>query len=137
VFEAWLAEVRAEAPILAGSAAVVAFMVAVAWLIGFRAKVTLVDADLQRLAASEGATIECAAIAPNGKGALALLSGDKAMIARVMGADISARVAPRAALHLRRRAGRLEAAFADLGFPPLNMRLTDSPAWLSALAGEG
>ena len=135
--DSYLAEWRAEAPALIGSVIAVTLMVGVAAAFGFRKKALLDEAALARLAAAEGASVEHAIIAPNGRDALAQLSGGKVLVARVMGNDVSARVAPAGALRLKLAPGRLSATFADLGFPPLNMRLQDAPAWLDKLAGGG
>jgi hypothetical protein len=134
----WLAQWGAEAPVLAGSLAVVLFMVAVAWLLGFRAKKKLNEADLARLAEGEGAAVAHALIAPDGRAAFASLSNGKLMIARVMGDDVSARAAPAGVVRVRLTQGRLNAAFADLGYPPLHMKLEETPPWLAELAkGQG
>ena len=134
----WIAQWGAEAPVLAGSAAVVLFMVGLAWALGYRAKARLSDADLARLAEGEGASIQHALVAADGRAAFALLSNGKLMIARVMGDDVSARAAPRAAARVTVTQGRLSAAFADAGFPPLNMQLKETPPWLADLAaGQG
>jgi hypothetical protein len=132
-----LADLRAEAPILAGSAGVVVFMVVVAYLLGFRARARLDEAALQRLAATEGASVEASVIDADGGVALARLADGRLMVARAMGADVSARVTRAEAVRVNVRGGRLSARFADLGFPPLQMRLQDSPAWLSELPGAG
>jgi hypothetical protein len=133
-----LAEFRAEAPVLAGSAAVVLVMVGAAWALGFRAKARLSDADLARLAEAEGARVEGAVIAPDARAAFACLSNGKVMVARVMGDDLSARAAPAASVRVALTPGRLDAVFADIGFPPLHMKLEETPPWLAALAqGQG
>jgi hypothetical protein len=133
-----LAEFRAEAPVLAGSAAVVLFMVGMAWVLGFRAKARLSDADLARLAEVEGARVEGAVIAPDARTAFARLSNGKVMVARIMGDDVSARAAPAAAVRVALTPGRLDAVFADIGFPPLHMKLKEAPTWLAELAeGQG
>lgn len=134
--EAYFAQWVAEAPVLAGSAAVVVFMVAVAALLGFRNTAKIDALELARLAEAEGARVEDSVIAPNARQALARLSGGRVMVARVMGADVSARIAPAGALHVAFRKGKLSARFADLGFPPLHMRLQAPPSWLAELAGE-
>jgi len=134
--ESYLAQWVAEAPVLAGSAAVVLLMVGIAALLGFRNEARLDDEALANLAAAEGARIEDAVIAPNGRHALARLSGGKLMVARVMGNDISARVAPVSGVQVRMTKGKLSARFADLGFPPLEMPLQAPPPWLAELAGE-
>lgn len=135
--ETYLAEWRAEVPALIGSVIAVTLMVGVAAALGFRKTARLDEAALDRLAAAEGASVERAVIAANGRHALARLSGGKLMVARVMGNDVSARVAPAGALRVKWGGGRLSATFADLGFPALNMRLQDAPAWLDELAGGG
>lgn len=135
-WDAYLAEWVKEAPVLAGSAAVVLVMVGVAALLGFRDTARIDEAELARLAAAEGASLEQAVIDAKGRTALARLSGDRLMIARVMGADIGARAAPAAAVHVALRDGKLNARFADLGFPPLHMKLQAPPPWLAELAGE-
>ena len=124
-------------PILAGSAAVIILMVGVAAALGFRPKAVLDDAALAQLAANEGASIEAAVIAPDAKSALARLSGGKIMVARAMGGDISARIAPASAVIAALRGEKLSVRFADIGYPPLHMRVQTPPAWLADLAGEG
>jgi hypothetical protein len=133
----YVSQWTAAGPELAGSVIAVTLMVAVAAILGFRRSARIDNAALARLAAAEGASVEAAVISGNGRDALARLSGGKLLIARVMGNDISARVAPAGAVKLRIARGKLSATFADLGFPPLNMRLQDTPAWLDDLAGGG
>lgn len=128
----------AEAPVLAGSAIVVLVMVGLAWGLGFRAKAKLSEAELERLAAAEGAVLEHALIAPDGRAAFAVLQGGKLMVARVMGDDVSVRVAAAGGVRVAVTQGRLSAVFADLGFPPLHMEIEQTPPWLSQLAtGQG
>jgi hypothetical protein len=135
--ESYLADWAAEGPALIGSVIAVTVMVGIAAALGFRKAAKLDEAALARLAAAEGASVEGAVIAGNGKDALARLSDGRLLVARVMGNDVSARVAPAGAVRLRVAQGRLSATFADLGFPALNMRIEDSPAWLEELAGGG
>ncbi len=134
MIEAYLREWIDQAPVLAGSIVAVLFMAGVAALLGFRQTARIDDAELQRLAAAEGAAIEGAVIARNAKSALARLAGGKLMIARAMGADVSARVMPLASARIRSRNGKLSIAFADTGFPPLNLQVTETPPWLAELA---
>lgn len=125
-------------PILAGSAAVIVLMVGVAAALGFRPKVVLDDAALAQLAANEGASIEGAVIAPDAKSAFARLTGGKIMVARAMGGDISARIAPASAVRTRLKRNKLSVQFADVGYPPLHIRVQTPPAWLADLvSGEG
>lgn len=124
-----------EVVVLAASAAVVVFMVAVAWALGFRARVRLTEVVLRQLVADEGLTLDVAVIGADGRSALARLSDGKWMAARMMGLDASARVLPRNALRLALRQDRLKVAFADLGYPPLHLRLDGAPpAWLEEAA---
>jgi hypothetical protein len=123
-------------PILAGSAAVIVLMVSVAAALGFRRRAALDDAALAQLAAGEGATVEGALIASDAKSAFARLSGGKVLVARVMGNDVSARIAPASAARVRLAGGKLSVTFADLGYPPLHIRVQEPPPWLAELAGE-
>jgi hypothetical protein len=133
----YIAEWAAAGPELAGSIVAVTLMVAIAAMLGFRRTAKLDDAALARLAAAEGASVEASVISANGRDALARLSGGRLLLARVMGNDVSARVAPAGAVRLKLARGKLSATFADLGFPALNIRLQDRPAWLDELAGGG
>lgn len=119
---------------MAGSIIAVLFMAGFAALLGFRQRARIDDAQLQRLAAAESASVERASIKADGKSAVARLSGDKLMVARVMGADVSARVAPLALARFRFRNGKFSVAFADTGFPPLELSLDETPPWLAQLA---
>lgn len=120
--------------VTAASAGVVALMVGIAFALGFRARASLDDAALANLAASESDAVEASVIASNKRTAFARLRSGKLMIARVMGADVSTRIAPAPAARVRLSAGKLSVAFADVGYPPLQMKLSDAPAWVSALA---
>jgi len=121
-------------PVLAGSAAVIVLMLVVALALGFRRSAKLDEAALERLAASEGAAVEGVLIAPDGKSALARLSGGKLMIARVMGEDVSARISAASSARVRFAGGKLSVAFADLGYPPLHLAAADPPPWLAEFA---
>lgn len=116
--------------ILAGSAAVVVFMVAVAWLLGFRKRAELNHEMLARLAEAEGVALKDCVLGADGRAGLGLVSGDKVLLARVMGLDVSARFAPAASVTIRAAKGRLIASIADPGYPPLHLRGADAPAWL-------
>lgn len=124
--------------VLAGSAAVVLFMIGVAALLGFRQTTRLDEADLARLAAGEGARIDAAIIDTEGKGAFARLADGNLLIARVMADGVSARVAPAGALGLSLERDGLRVSFADLGFAPLKLKLAgDAPDWVRRLADGG
>ena len=126
---------QADLLVLAGSAAVVALLIGVAAALGFRQTARLDEAELGRLAAAEGVRIENAVLDARGRSALALLTGGKVLIARVMADGVSARAAPREAVKLRIAGQRLRIVFTDLGFAPLSLSFKDvAPDWLRALA---
>ncbi|ANP47458.1 hypothetical protein [Candidatus Viadribacter manganicus] len=122
---------------LGGSAAVILLMVVVAAVLGFRMSARIDEGELVRLAEAEGVRVDGAVIAQNGRAALARLSDGRVMVARVMGADVSARFASAKAVRVNVAASRLSATFADVGFPPLKMRIDDLPAWLNEFSGGG
>lgn len=133
----WLGLTMTDAVVTAASAAVVALLVLVAWLMGFRQAARVDQHALQRLAAAEGAQLEAALIDPKGKAALARLAGGRLLIARAMADDIGARVAPAGAASVRLKRNTVRVAFGDLGYPPLSLKLKESPPdWLQALARE-
>jgi hypothetical protein len=119
--------------VLAGSAAVVVFMVLVAALLGFRATAKLDEAELRRIAASEGAQLDLAAIDAKGRNAIARLANGKLLIARVMADGVSTRVLGQGQARVRFGGGKLSVTFGDLGYPSLNMRFENPPAWLAEL----
>jgi len=122
-----------KAPVLAASIGAVLFMAGFAALLGFRQTARLDEAGLQRLASAEGARVEASVIAADGKSALVRLDGARLMIVRVMGADISARIAPAASARVSIGGGKLRVIFADTGFPALHMKLNEPPPWLADL----
>jgi hypothetical protein len=122
---------------LVGSTAVVLLMISVAALLGFRISARLDADELARLAEAEGVGVARAVFAANRKSALAQLGDGRLMVVRVMGLDVSCRFVAAGAAKLRLGPGRLEATFADVGYPPLHMRLTDQPVWLAELAAGG
>jgi hypothetical protein len=119
--------------VTAGSAAVVLLLIGMAFALGFRGATKLDDARLDALAAAEGAQVEQAVVALDRRSALARLAGGKLLIAKVMGEDVSTRIVPTGAARVRFRSGRLTVTFGDLGYPSLNMRLDEQPAWLAAM----
>jgi hypothetical protein len=124
-------------PVLAGSAAVILLMVGVAAALGFRPTAQLDEATLAQLAEADGAAVEAVVFDAKGKAAVARLSGGKLLVARVMGADISSRISPISAARVRNQGGRVSVQFADIGYPPLNLKLDRPPAWLADLcAGD-
>ncbi|HVY84878.1 MAG TPA: hypothetical protein VG943_07080 [Caulobacterales bacterium] len=123
-----------------GSAAVVAFMVAVAALLGFRQSARIDAAALERLAreADPDAKVEATFTAPNGAAGLARLADGRVLTARVVGEDTSVRLTPARSLHVRLTRKRLTVTFGDFGFPPLHIALknTAPPDWIVRLAGD-
>jgi hypothetical protein len=117
--------------VLGASAAVIVFMVAVAAVLGFRIDARLDEAELQRLAASEGARLSEAVLDLSGKAALARLDSGRVLAARVMADGISTRVAATDAVRIKVNGQGVRVAFADIGFPPLVVRLGDQvPGWV-------
>lgn len=123
-------------PVLGGSAGVVLLMIGIAAALGFRRTASIDEAALAQLAANEGARVDRALITADGRQAFARLNGGKILVARVMGADVSARIAPASAARVRIEGERLSVRFGDLGYPPLNMSKQAAPPWLAELAGE-
>ena len=124
---------------IVGSAIVVVLLVVVAWAMGFRRTAQLDDATLAReLAAAEPrARVTDALFAADGRSAIARLADGKLVTARVMADGVSLRILPAGAAKLSLRSGKAVLAFADIGYPPLNLKLKEeAPAWLKALAGE-
>lgn len=119
-----------------GSAAVIALMLGVAWVLGFRQLAKLDDAVLSRIANAEGAQVEAAAIDAKGRNAVAKLSGEKLLIARVMADGVSARVLSQGQARVRMAKDRLSITFGELGYRSLNMRLQNPPAWLAELGAR-
>ncbi len=133
-FAAYLQLWVEEAPVLAASILAVLFMAGIAAALGFRSSARLDETELQRLAAAEGASLDRFVLAADGKSALARLDDGRLLIARVMGADIGARALPASAARFRFRNGRFNVAFADTGFPPLDLAIDETPPWLARLA---
>lgn len=120
--------------VTAGSLGVVLLMIGIAAALGFRHSTRLDEAHVARLAAAEGAGADAVVVAADGRSAFARLSNGKLMVARVMGDDVSARVAPASAVRVRLEGGKLSVRFGDLGYPPLHMHLQTAPTWLAELA---
>ena len=119
-----------------GSAGVIILMLSVAWVLGFRQSAHLDDAEVARLAQAEGAKVEAAAIDAGGRAAVAKLSGGKLLIAKVMADGVSTRVLSQGQARVRLAAHKLTITFGDLGYPSLNMRLENPPAWLAELGAR-
>ena len=119
-----------------GSAAVIILMLSVAWVLGFRQLARLDDAEVARLARAEGASVEAAAIDAKGRVAVAKLNGGRLLIAKVMADGVSTRVLPQGQAQVRLAQHKLSVTFGDLGYPSLNMRLENPPAWLAELGAR-
>lgn len=123
--------------VLAGSAAVIAVMVGVAYLLGFRGDARITEAELALLVAQHepGGRIDAALIAADGRAALARLTDGRIAIARAMGDGLTLRTLPARAVALHVRGDEVIATFADLGFPPLKLRMNGTPpAWIAEMA---
>jgi len=119
-----------------GSGAVIILMLSVAWVLGFRQLARLDDAEVARLARAEGASVEAAAIDAKGRVAVAKLNGGRLLIAKVMADGVSTRVLPQGQAQVRLAQHKLSVTFGDLGYPSLNMRLENPPAWLAELGAR-
>jgi hypothetical protein len=126
-----------DAIITAGSAVVVAFLVFMVWLLGFRTALKL-DAEIIRreLAYAEpGAALTNALTDTRGRNGLGELADGRLLIARAMADGASLRLLPRKAAKVSLEPNRVRVRFADLGYPPLDLHLDGpAPAWLAALA---
>ncbi|HVV31640.1 MAG TPA: hypothetical protein VHC73_00325 [Vitreimonas sp.] len=118
------------------SAAFVLIMVGFAWLLGFRKTSKLDDAEIAKLAAAEGARVEAAAYDDKGRTAVAKLDGGKLLIAKVMADGVSARVMGQGQARVHAGKRNVSLTFGDLGYPSLNMRLENPPAWLTELGAQ-
>jgi hypothetical protein len=128
-----------DAIVAAGTALIIAVLVLVAYLMGFRRLVHLDhDALAAELAAAEPrARLQDAVFSANGRAALARLQDGKLLVARVMADGVSMRTLGAEAARISLRKDRARVAFADLGFPPLELRLAEAaPDWLRGAAGE-
>lgn len=112
--------------VLAGSGLVVALMVGLAALLGFKAQARILSRDMLDVLIAEhepGARVEQAWIDTQGRGAVARLTDGRVAAARVMGADVSVRIVAADAVTLRQTEYGVMARFADLGFPAVKLRL--------------
>lgn len=126
-----------DAIVTAGSAVVVAFLVFMVWVMGFRTALKA-DAEVIRrelaFAEPNAQLLESVADA-KGRSALGLLADGRLVIARAMGDGVSLRILPADAARLRLDKQRVRLRFAELGYEPLDLRLGDAaPAWLARLA---
>jgi hypothetical protein len=122
--------------VTAGSAAVIVLMLSVAWMLGFRQSARLDESEVARLASAESENVEAVAIDAKGRAAVAKLSGGKLLIAKVMADGVSARVLSQGQARIRLARHALRVTFGDLGYPSLNMRLENPPAWLAELGAR-
>lgn len=123
-----------QAIITLASAAAVAFMVLIAWLLGFRQRLQLSEPEMRALiAASEpDAAIEDIAIDEKGRAGLARLADGRWAAIASMGDRFALRVFPRA--RLTTRGGVLKARFDDAGFPALDLKTNEETS--ARLAGR-
>jgi hypothetical protein len=131
-----------KAIVLIGAAAAVAMLVGLCWLIGFRASVKIVDeAQARALIAGEapGAAVSRLLIDAKGQAALAALGDGRFAAIRAMGDRFAVRVMPAGKMSVRLRAGGAACiTWADIGFPPLLLRLGAEglPDWLAGRTAE-
>lgn len=123
-----------QAIITLASAAAVAFMVLIAWLLGFRQRLQLSEPEMRALiAASEpDAAIEDIAIDEKGRAGLARLADGRWAAIASMGDRFALRVFAHA--RLTARGGMLKARFDDAGFPALDLKTNEETS--ARLAGR-
>ena len=119
------------------SAAAVAFMAGVAYLLGFRARARVADeAHLRALIAEAepGAEIAGAVRDQDGRGAIARLADGRWAVVASMGDRLAVRTFANA--RIMQKGGKVRARFADAGFPSLTLRLeAPAPEWLISARG--
>ncbi len=124
--------------VLAASALGVLAMVGAAMALGFRTRARLTESELARIAAEEGRTLQEALIAADARSAFARLADGAVLVARALGDGVSARIAPASGVRVTLEKGRLRVALADIGYPPLELRLQQAPpAWAAAMVQGG
>lgn len=136
-----------DALVLAGSALVVAVLVAIAALLGFRERARLMsraDVAAALAATDRAASIVDAAFDREGRAAIATLADGRLALAKAMGDHIAVRiVAPnalrvriRARIRARGEAALVRAGVADFGFPGITLHVVRTPDWLTAMVQE-
>lgn len=123
-----------EAIIALASAAAVAFMVLIAWLLGFRTRLVLDETKARALVAEAEPAAQIADIAIDAKGRSGLVKladGRWAALAS-MGDRFTVRIFQNARLTARQ--GALKARFDDAGFPALDLKTDDATS--ARLAGR-
>lgn len=117
--------------ILAASAGGVAFMVAVAALMGFRQRARIDASAFAELAALEGATVQASVVDKSGLAGVARLGDGRWLAARVMADGVGARAFAADAVRVRQSGDALKFSFGDVGYPAMTLRLNEpAPAWL-------
>jgi len=120
--------------VLAGSVAVVAFMVGLAQLLGFRAPAQFAGLEAARaaiLSHDPDVIILDLVMSMDMRAALARLSDGRWAIARTVGDGAGVRVFAPERVCLTRRQGELILIFADLGFPDVHVSLDVWPDWIA------
>ena len=119
------------------SAAAVAFMVLIAFALGFRDRARLADeAHLRALIAEAepGANITDAVLDQDGRSGIARLADGRWAVVASMGDRLAVRTFANA--RIAQRGGVVRARFADAGFPGLTLRLeAPAPEWLIGVRG--
>lgn len=124
-----------------GSAAAVAALVAIAWLLGFRTRARLASEEDARAAIQSyerGAAVAGVVLDTKGLAALARLADGRLALARSMGDRIAVRTAPARDVRVRMMKAGLIATLPDIGYPPLRVRFDGAPPdWLKTLMETG
>jgi hypothetical protein len=122
--------------VLGASALVVALIVGLAALLGFRKGVLLDSAEAVRARVLEfepDAIVRDAVIDSGAKAAAALLADGRIALVRAVADGVGVRIAPAAALSAVLAGGVLRVRIGDLGFPDVCLRLAAPPDWLARL----
>lgn len=115
------------------AAAGVAFLVMLSWGMGFRDRARILS--LAPLAQSFGVTLSETLIDAEGRAAIGLSVDGRLLVAKAMGADVAARIAPVSAIHkLAVKDGAVILALSDWGFPDVRLRVDHVPLWIGRLA---
>ncbi len=124
-----------------GSAAAVAALVVIAWLLGFRVRARLASEEDARAAieaCEPGAAVAGVVLDTKGLSALARLADGRLALARSMGDRIAVRTAPSRNVRVRMMKAGLIATLPDIGYPPLRVRIDDAPPdWLKTKMETG
>lgn len=115
------------------AAAGVVILVILSWMMGFRERARIVS--LAPIAQNLGVTLSETLIDAEGRAGIGLSVDGRLLVAKAMGADVAARVAPVSAIEkLDVKDGDVKLALSDWGFPDVRVRVAQVPLWIGRLA---